>query len=488
MSSLREKLLRHKKPGGTGAASAEPEGAAAAAAVVSEAKPAADGSEWAEIGAHLEHNERGSFVLRRVAYEGSYSHGRYRLNELQGQSDYLMSILLPGDVEAVQSGLSYEQLLYLDTETTGLGIGAGNVPFMIGIGFYEGQRLVVEQMFIRNPGEELAMLHHLEGRLKRHPYLVSYNGKTFDWPLIKNRYILNRMPSEPDIAGHLDFLYPSRSLWRHTLPSCRLGKVEEERLHVTREEDVPGSLAPTLYFQYLAEKDVSVVKGIFVHNELDLLSLAGLSIHFSRVLQGKYALAEMELEEQYRLGLWFDKLGLETDAEPIFERLRTLLLQPEPDEETAEYLLPLAQVYKQRHRYEEAVRLWSAYVERKGQRGTASTEPYIELSMHYEHREKRLALALEFAEQALGKTRLRQSLLRPRGQEAAASRGKKALTDEQRKQQAVLAGMEKRIERLRRKLEREEQAGRSKRSVPGASAGRKRAAREESGYWMDSLI
>lgn len=514
MSGLRERLLRHKKPSASApqpaaaeladeptAGGAEPAAGGinarqAAAAVSDSAAASADqdqeSCEWAPLGGHLEQTEWGSFVLRRRYYEPSFMHGRYALNELWGQSDKLMSILLPGDVEAAEEGLPHEQLLFLDTETTGLGIGAGNVPFMIGIAFYEERRFTVEQMLIRHPGEELAMLHYLEHKLRKHPYLVSYNGKTFDWPLIKNRYVLNRMPSEPDIAGHLDFLYPSRSLWKHTLPSCRLGKVEEARLHVNRLDDVPGSLAPTLYFQYLAERDATLLSGVFEHNELDLLSLAGLAVHFSHVLSGKFRLAEMELEEQYRLGLWLSKVGASSFAEQVLEKLISRLFDAEEELEAAiDYVLPAAQWYKQQHRYEDAVRLWRLYIERRGAGSLASLEPYLELAMYYEHREKRLDLALYYAEQAMEKAWQRQSLLRPERSVGRMGRSRRGGTEEERKQEDIVAAIEKRLVRLRSKVERSQlrpKTARPRQQVSPTGQNRSKPHKEKAEYRMDSLF
>lgn len=519
MSGLRERLLRHKKPSASapqppeaadtaelaaGPPAGEAESAARGmqaqhdpAAAVSGSEAASAGQdpescEWAPLGGHLEHTEWGSFVLRRRFYEPSFMHGRYALNELWGQSDKLMAILLPGDVEAALEGLPHEQLLFLDTETTGLGVGAGNVPFMIGIAFYEERRFTVEQMLIRHPGEELAMLHYLEGKLRKHPYLVSYNGKTFDWPLIKNRYVLNRMPAEPDIAGHLDFLYPSRSLWKHTLPSCRLGKVEEARLHVNRLDDVPGSLAPTLYFQYLAERNVMLLGGVFEHNELDLLSLAGLAVHFSHVLSGNFRLAEMELEEQYRLGLWLSKVGVSSFAEQVLEKLISRLFDAEEELEAAiDYVLPAAQWYKQQHRYDEAVRLWNLYIERRGGGSLASLEPYLELAMYYEHREKRLELAVHYAEQAMEKAWQRQSLLRPERSGGKTGRSRRGGSEEERKQEDIVAAIQKRLIRLRGKVERSQlkpktAKARQQVSPQGQSPGKRH--KEKAEYRMDSLF
>jgi uncharacterized protein YprB with RNaseH-like and TPR domain len=477
MSMLRERLLRQKSAGGV----------AKSAAVTD---PTPQTAEWGAIGAHMEHNEWGSFVMRRRCVESQTLHGCYMLSELAGQADKLLALLAParsyadGEDVSVDGGLLHEQLLYLDTETTGLGIGAGNVAFMIGIGFYEGERFIVEQMFIRDPGEELGMLYYLQQKIAKHPYLVTYNGKTFDWPIIKNRYILNRMPSEIPIAGHFDFLYPSRSLWKHTLPSCRLGKVEEERLGVVRTDDVPGSLAPALYFQYLAERDVSIVEGVFVHNELDILSLASLSVHFTNILNGKSSLSAMGLEELYRLGVWLAKLGQDLLAAQALERLaeRIMGLESVTEEGADDYLLPLAQVYKQQHRFAEARGLWELYAERKGDRITASLEPYIELSMHYEHRDKQLRLALTYASQALDKAWRQQSLKRSFG-------GDNGTGTRTAGKQNEIADLEKRIQRLRLKVERLQRVCSSLTSSkkPGTKH-RSRSSAVVLEHVMDSLI
>src|SRR5690606_34269891 len=122
--------------------------------------------------------------------------------------------------------LDAEKLLFFDTETTGLGLGAGNVPFMLGFGYFERQTFVVEQCLIRHPGEEPAMLEYFAGRLARCTHIVSYNGRSFDWPVLKNRYVLNRLDFPESHLRHIDFLYPSRSLWKRVLPSCSLSVVE----------------------------------------------------------------------------------------------------------------------------------------------------------------------------------------------------------------------------------------------------------------------
>lgn len=442
MSSLRERLLRHKQPEDT-------------TVPVTQSEQTASADEWSVVGAVMEQSEWGDFVLRRNTYEAEYRHGGSRLGDLAGSGDELWRLQAsgePGTGSAEELGMPHERLLFMDTETTGLGHGAGNVSFMIGIGFYEGDRFTVEQMLIRHPGEEAAMLGYLQNKLKSRPVLISYNGKSFDWPIVKNRYIMNRMPLQAEPVAHIDFLYPSRSLWKHTLPSCRLGKIEEERLGVYRENDVPGSMAPALYFQYLAERDPEVLKGVFVHNELDVLSLAGLAVHFAALLNGTLDwmhASEFGREEWFRLGLWLDKIGMRTQSDEAMSALAEELLSDVAQRETGDVdtcLLPLAQFFKRRRLLSEACLLWKHYIACKDESRTASLEPYIELSMYYEHKAKEWKPAMEYAELALDLV-WRQGALKRNGNRTIFGRRE----DRQKQAGMEAADLEKRIERLKRK-------------------------------------
>ncbi|WP_025844356.1 ribonuclease H-like domain-containing protein [Paenibacillus ehimensis] len=471
MSSLKERLLRHKKSiSGTQereeevkiqtSAGEEPPGPSEEAREItgeSGQASAVESDEWAVVGAAMEQTEWGEFVIRRRTYEAGFLHGQYELGRLSSCAEELLTLLEPaaGSAAADRSDAPFhERLLFLDTETTGLGHGAGNVPFMVGVGFYQGNQYHIEQMLIRHPGEESAMLVYLEQKLAAHPVLISYNGKSFDWPIVKNRYIMNRLELSAEPAGHIDFLHPSRSLWKHTLPSCRLGKVEEERLGVRREEDVPGSLAPTLYFQYLAQRDPSVLEGVFVHNELDVLSLAGLAVHFACLLNGSYDWSRARifgLEECFRLGLWLDKIGRSGMADTVMNALAEELLAADELASEEPCLLPLAQFCKRRGRYTQACSLWSRYIALKGGRATASLEPYIELSMYYEHKEKEWERALAYAQEALDHLWRRDALKRSGERKASVHGGNRAREKEVREEDSDAVSLRKRIERLRRK-------------------------------------
>lgn len=347
---------------------------------------------WGKLDAALIRNACGSFIRRRRVYPMNHRHGECDLSELHGAAGELAAF--HGGEQPVRA----RELLFFDTETTGLGLGAGNVPFMIGLGFWEEMGFAVEQLFIRNPAEELAMLEYLKPILERYPYLVSYNGRSFDWPLLKNRFVMNRMKDGIADPLHLDFLYPSRSLWKNTLPSCRLSKVEEARLGFLRQDDVPGSMAPALYFLYLAEKRPADIGPVFVHNELDIVSLAGLAVLFGHTLAGRIPTDGCTPEEIYRLGLWLHKMGKTELSLKVLKPLHTVAARVE----TEGWFLSLAGHYKQLGLWDEAVELWQRAVEtvRCEEAGGSPVEPCVELSMYYEHRQKDYATALLYAEEA----------------------------------------------------------------------------------------
>lgn len=453
---------------------------------------------WRRTGAVKHDNDWGQFILRRQSFKLDYAHGRYRLGELCGAAealaalgsatqkrggrkgrgrsvgpdpaDYAVFAAPASTVELAASSATippvrHDRLLFLDTETTGLGVGTGNVAFMVGIGFYEPEAFVVEQLFIRNPAEEAAMLHHLRERLAERDMLVSYNGKCFDWPILKNRYILNRQKDGAVDPVHFDFLHPSRSLWRNTLPSCRLSSVERERLGLSRIDDVPGSLAPALYFQYLAEGDPTLLSGVFEHNEKDVLTLACLAVHFARLLEGRVPRARMEPEELYRLALWLDKLGRDELADEAFGELLAL-----ESDEAADYWLPAADFYKRQGRFGPAVALWERTIERRRRSRLAPLAPYVELAMYYEHQQKDYVRALAFAEQALEKAIAKKAAVRH-----------EAGGDE-------IEAIRKRVERLTQKLDKaaRQRSIRKPQEVPGREGGRHRADKP-SGIWQQLL-
>ncbi|MFD2673039.1 ribonuclease H-like domain-containing protein [Marinicrinis sediminis] len=358
-----------------------------------------DEQEWKELDAGYPSAEHGEFIVRTRTYPLHTTHGHYQLSELAARLPALSILCKQRPLE------NLEQFVFMDTETTGLGLGAGNLPFMIGVGFFQEQQFVIEQLLIRHPAEEPALLAYLLQRLRGRTHLVTYNGKSFDWPLIKNRFIIHRYEEESRQLEHMDALYPSRSLWKHVLESCRLSMVERERLGVSRMDDLPGSEAPAKYFEYLATKDPLVLSGVFHHNELDLLSLVTLCTHMGYATEGKLAYEYMGPEEQYRLFVWYDRMDLTALAEGMLERILSRELpQQKP------YLGAIASYYKKQKKWELAEKLWKEDLTAHAGDRLHPIASYIELSKLYEHVYKKPDTALTYARDALEQwTRLKSA-------------------------------------------------------------------------------
>ena len=165
-----------------------------------------------------------------------------------------------------------QPLFCLDLETTGLATAAGTLAFLVGVGWWEGDRFSVSQLLLPDHAGEQALLDVLTAMLPEDAWLVSYNGRCFDWPLIVARFRLHRR-APPALAGHLDLLPVARSLWKHRLGSARLAVVEEAVCAVRREADLPGALVPERYFEYLRTRRPELLRQVVEHNQQDIVSL-----------------------------------------------------------------------------------------------------------------------------------------------------------------------------------------------------------------------
>ncbi|WP_163996619.1 ribonuclease H-like domain-containing protein [Pyxidicoccus caerfyrddinensis] len=178
-------------------------------------------------------------------------------------------------LQAELAGVDFQRMLFLDTETTGLAGGTGTVPFLVGLAWFEGRSLRVHQLFLRRLGEESPMLRVLADRMAQSSCLVTFNGKSFDWPLLRTRFVLNRVPTPAELP-HLDLLHCARRVFKHRGSGARLVHMEETVLGHRRIGDVDGALIPDLYFRFLRGGDGSALTPVLEHNVNDLLLLAAL--------------------------------------------------------------------------------------------------------------------------------------------------------------------------------------------------------------------
>jgi uncharacterized protein len=185
-----------------------------------------------------------------------------------------LGLLMP---DAPKEVADPRQWLFLDTETTGIMGGSGTYAFMVGIAWWDAGGLEVEQFFMRDHSEEHALLLTLAERMAERHVLVTFNGKSFDWPLLETRYRMTRTLRPPAPRAHLDFLHPARNLWRLRIGSVRLQELERHVLGWNRGADVASEFIPEIYFDFLRGGSPEPLVPIFLHNQMDLRGLAALS-------------------------------------------------------------------------------------------------------------------------------------------------------------------------------------------------------------------
>ena len=174
-------------------------------------------------------------------------------------------------------------LLFFDTETTGLAGGTGTRAFMIGAADVQGALLRVRQLTMSTLNAETAMLQTFQGWLSPHTVLASYNGKSYDAPLLRTRYRMMRLPEPLSGLAHIDLLYPSRRQWKGHFENCRLATIEHRVLGVVREDDLPGSEAPAAWLHFLRGGSAHLLRRVLAHNHQDVISLARLFMRLSEM-------------------------------------------------------------------------------------------------------------------------------------------------------------------------------------------------------------
>ena len=174
-------------------------------------------------------------------------------------------------------------LLFFDTETTGLSGGTGARAFMIGAADIQGALLRVRQLTMSTLQAEVAMLQTFQSWLSPSTVLASYNGKSYDAPLLRTRYRLMRLAEPLTGLDHVDLLYPSRRQWKGQFENCRLATIERHVLRVVREDDLPGSEAPAAWLHYLRGGSATLLRRVLAHNHQDVVSLARLFIRLSEM-------------------------------------------------------------------------------------------------------------------------------------------------------------------------------------------------------------
>lgn len=342
----------------------------------------------------------GRCYLREVRFDALTSHGHYPLARTRHLEPDLLHKVCKAKGTAT---LDWAEICFFDTETTGLGTGAGSFIFLFGIGYFEEDEFVVRQYFLRQYGEERAMLWAISQLLERFQAAVSFNGKGFDWKLLETRFTMQRLELQP--TQHLDLLPPARRLYKKVLGNTKLITLETEVLGFSRVDDTPGKMAPELYFAYQTDGDARRLAGIFTHNVHDILTLTTLSAHIGGLVAQPLVRAEHP-EELFGLSRWYDEWTQREFAEACLVRVSEI---DEAGDYAREALWKLSLLHKRLGQYEKAALLWEELLTEPGMWQTA---PRIELAKYYEHRVRDIGRALTLTEQTITLVQERRMVLR----------------------------------------------------------------------------
>ena len=321
-------------------------------------------------------------------------------------------------------------LLCLDTETTGLGSAAGTVAFLIGLAWWEGDRLRLLQLALPDHSEEGALLDALRAETPANAWLVTYNGRAFDWPLLETRFRMS-LGRPPALDGHLDLLLLVRRLFRHRLPDARLQTVERHLLRRHRAPDIPASEIPAIYHSFLRGGPVGPLRVVARHNAEDVVTLGRILAHLERGYGEGEVRRWAHKGDLVRLARLFRHEGRIDEAVACLEMAGQGIDGGDPDVALA--TVELARLLRREGRIAEAGVAWSRLVTAPGPLAALG---WIELAKEREHRQRNLAAAWAATDAAL------LALYRSRGCGNAMQR------------RALEADVARRRERLARRLAR----------------------------------
>jgi hypothetical protein len=373
------------------------------------------GGEWRTLDAG-----RCFLVERRIAPD--VSHGACRIGELAERLDRSISgtqVLVPG---------ARAPLVFFDLETTGLNGGAGTCAFLVGFGSFDVDgSFTIRQYVMTHAGDERAMLQAVAAQLRASGALVSFNGKSFDAPLLETRFLFHRLTWPGAAIPHVDVLHPARRFWRSRVESdglsCSLPALEQHVLDAARCGDVPGLEAPARYFEFIRSGDARPLAGVLDHNRFDLVSLAGLMVRLLDLIRIG-AGGATTAREAFALGGVYERAGWPARASAAFERALELVSAetratrasrlaaaegwpPAAVAQTAgarlhlEILRALARSARRAGRHDEAARWWRHLLERPACPPEIAREATEALAVYHEHRQRDLEQARVFTLRAL---------------------------------------------------------------------------------------
>lgn len=373
--------------------------------------------EWSE--GQVVSNDFGEHFQTERLFAARKQHGSADIGALAELPETFLDAVGDGEIPPA----SPRRWAFLDTETTGLMGGSGTYAFLIGVGRITAEGFRVRQFFMREYAEERSLLAALESHLAEFDVLITYNGKSYDQPLLETRYRMTRHRPPFARLSHLDLLHGARRLWKLRLESCRLIQLEQEILGVYREGDLPGELIPYVYFEYLRSREAQRLVPIFHHNAMDILTLACLTAIVPAAFRStdSDSLSRVGVhrgEDLAGIARWLLAAGEHEQSLALFKRAVDTGL---PDRLLFRALWEIALLEKKLQRPHAALQVLT---ELAGCRNECRVLALEELAKYYEHDERNFMIALDFTNRALAcgesdalahrKQRLEKRLSKPR--------------------------------------------------------------------------
>ena len=348
--------------------------------------------EWHERDGHR-------FLVVDRMYVPGYRHGSMALADGLPPSDGAwprLSLLTSAPLHSRTSATP--QLLFIDLETTGIAGGAGTYAFLVGCGWFAGGTFRIRQFVLSSFTAERALLEAVGELAAESGTVVSYNGKSFDLPLIETRFALHRLPSPFGELPHIDMLHPARRMWRVVAEkdvayTCRLSTLEQHLCGYVREGDVAGFEIPARYFRYLHAGDPRPLAAVLEHNRLDLLSLALVTARAAQLLEDGPAAARTA-REALGMGRLYERGGMMTEAKSSFGR--AIEFKDADQDLRAEALRAYAIVARRLRHYDDAADAWRRVLGLNECPRPIEREASEALAVHHEHRRRDLASARDF--------------------------------------------------------------------------------------------
>jgi hypothetical protein len=346
-------------------------------------RPMVFGADWPN--GEVVETTRGRHFQMDQMFPAIRRHGSYELSDLHDLDPTLLCGISSGEIPRSDA----RRWAFLDTETTGLAGGSGTCAFLIGLGSIEDEGFRVRQYFLRDFDEEASALEGLRKDLERFDVLVTFNGRTFDQPLLETRYTMNRARHPFSRMEHLDLLHGARRLFKLRLENCRLVNLEQEILGFERQGDVAGELIPHLWFEYLRTRRAGRLAAVFQHNAYDIVSLACLTGIVPEAFRDPFNTRARHGTDLLGLARW---LAMSDRIEESLALTRRAVDLGLPDQHLFRALFDAGLMEKKLGLETASL---ATFTDLTLARNPFRVKAYEEIAKYYEHRERNFTMALE---------------------------------------------------------------------------------------------